>query len=57
LTYGPIAADGRVVVKLIYDHRVLDGAYVARRLADVQAALHGALHDELRRARPAAGAA
>jgi hypothetical protein len=57
LTYGPIAADGRVVVKLIYDHRVLDGAYVARRLADVQAALHGALYDELRRARPAAGAA
>ena len=30
LTYGPIDPDtGRVVVKLIYDHRVLDGAYIA----------------------------
>ncbi|HWE36808.1 MAG TPA: hypothetical protein VG406_09600 [Isosphaeraceae bacterium] len=57
LTYGPIAADGRVVVKLIYDHRVLDGAYVARRLADVESALHGAVFDELRRSRPTAGAA
>ena len=37
LTYGPIdPATGRVVVKLIYDHRVLDGAYIARRLRDIE---------------------
>ncbi len=49
LTFGPIDADGRVVVKLIYDHRVLDGAYVARRLRDIEATLHGAILDELLR--------
>ncbi len=31
LTYGPIdPVTGRVVVKLIYDHRVLDGAYMVQ---------------------------
>jgi hypothetical protein len=49
LTYGPIdRASGRVVVKLIYDHRVLDGAYIARRLRDVEDILQGAVADELR---------
>jgi hypothetical protein len=49
LTYGPIDPDtGRVIVKLIYDHRVLDGAYVARRLRDVEAVLNGTILDELR---------
>ena len=49
LTYGPIDPDtGRVIVKLIYDHRVLDGAYVARRLRDVEEVLNGAILGELR---------
>lgn len=49
LTYGPIDPDtGRVSVKLIYDHRVLDGAQVARRLADIERTLRGAILDELR---------
>ncbi|MBY0395917.1 MAG: 2-oxo acid dehydrogenase subunit E2, partial [Thermoleophilia bacterium] len=47
LTFGPIAPTGDVVVKLIYDHRVLDGAYVARRLADIEAALNGPILREL----------
>ena len=48
LTYGPIdPASGRVVVKLIYDHRVLDGAYIARRLGDIEEALSGPVRDEL----------
>lgn len=47
LTYGPIDEHGGVCVKLIYDHRVLDGAYVARRLNDIEAALHSAILDEL----------
>ncbi|MGE3820263.1 MAG: hypothetical protein AB7I30_12655 [Isosphaeraceae bacterium] len=47
-TFGPISPSGDVVIKLIYDHRVLDGAYVARRLADVEAALHGPILDELK---------
>lgn len=49
LTFGPIAESGDVCVKIIYDHRVLDGAYVARRLADVETALHGPVLDELLR--------
>lgn len=55
LTYGPISSDGHVVVKLIYDHRVLDGAYIARRLADIETTLNGPILHELRQsaARPA----
>lgn len=51
LTFGPIDDDGRVCVKLIYDHRVLDGAYVARRLRDLERVLHGPILAELRRGR------
>ncbi len=47
LTFGPINRDGDVVVKLIYDHRVLDGAYIARRLRDIEAALQGPILAEL----------
>ena len=48
LTFGPISAAGDVVIKLIYDHRVLDGAYIARRLRDIETALNGAILNELR---------
>jgi len=48
LTYGPIdPATGRVTVKLIYDHRVLDGAYIARRLRDIEEVLNGPILAEL----------
>jgi hypothetical protein len=48
LTFGPIdPATGRVVVKLIYDHRVLDGAYIARRLGDIETVLKTTIRDEL----------
>lgn len=48
LTYGPIdPATGRVVVKLIYDHRVLDGAYIARRLRDIEEILKTSIREEL----------
>lgn len=49
LTYGPIDANGRICVKLIYDHRVLDGAYIARRLQDLEETLNGPILEELRR--------
>ncbi|GIW87187.1 MAG: hypothetical protein KatS3mg108_1511 [Isosphaeraceae bacterium] len=48
LTYGPIDSNGYVCVKLIYDHRVLDGAYVARRLADLEHTLKTTILAELR---------
>jgi hypothetical protein len=49
VTFGPIDAFGSVCVKIIYDHRVLDGAYVARRLLDLEAALKGPVLEELLR--------
>jgi hypothetical protein len=58
LTYGPIdPVTGRVVVKLIYDHRVLDGAYIARRLRDIEAMLNGPILDELHAGQVAAATA
>ena len=48
LSYGMIAADGSVAVRLVYDHRVLDGADVARALAALDESLHGAVLAELR---------
>ena len=35
------------MVKLIYDHRVLDGAFVARRLRDIEDVLNGEVLREL----------
>jgi hypothetical protein len=57
LTYGPISPTGEVCVKLIYDHRVLDGAYVARRLRDIEETLHTAILEELLRDREETAAA
>ena len=54
LTFGPIDAWGKVLVKIIYDHRVLDGAYVARRLVDLEETLQGMILEELRRGEPCA---
>ncbi|WP_435006151.1 hypothetical protein P12x_003798 [Tundrisphaera lichenicola] len=52
LTFGPIDASGKVTVKIIYDHRVLDGAYVARRLGDLEEILKGEILEELKRGEP-----
>jgi hypothetical protein len=48
LNYGVIEPDGTVDVRLIYDHRVLDGAPVARALADLERTLHRDILPELR---------
>jgi hypothetical protein len=48
LTYGVVGPDGRVDVRLVYDHRVLDGATVARALAALEAELTGPVLAELR---------
>jgi hypothetical protein len=54
LTFGPIDDDGRVTVKIIYDHRVLDGRTVARCLIDLERVLQEDLAAELEEARPVA---
>jgi hypothetical protein len=48
LSYGVIQADGTVAVRLVYDHRALDGATVARALALLEDTLLSTILDELR---------
>jgi hypothetical protein len=59
LNYGVIEADGTVDVRLTYDHRVLDGATVARALKHLESVLNGEIATELLalRNRPEADAA
>jgi hypothetical protein len=53
LNYGVIEPDGSVDVRLVYDHRVLDGATVARALAHLEAVLNGPIVEELSRPKSA----
>jgi hypothetical protein len=48
LNYGVIDADGDVAVRIVYDHRVLDGATVARALAALGEVLNGEVVAELK---------
>jgi hypothetical protein len=48
LTFGPISPAGDVVAKIVYDHRVLDGACVARCLKHLEDVLHTEVLSELR---------
>jgi hypothetical protein len=50
LNYGVIAEDGTVDVRIIYDHRVLDGANVARALAELELVLNQQMPSLLERA-------
>ncbi len=56
LNYGVVGEDGQVDVRLVYDHRVLDGATVARALVALEERLNGEVLSELRATadRPAA---
>lgn len=47
LNYGPIREDGTVTVRILYDHRVMDGANVARALERFEAILNGAVAAEV----------
>jgi pyruvate/2-oxoglutarate dehydrogenase complex dihydrolipoamide acyltransferase (E2) component len=44
-------------VRLIYDHRLMDGATVARALMQMEEILNGPIARELKEARPRAEAA
>jgi hypothetical protein len=48
LNYGIIDRDGKVWVRLVYDHRVFDGATAARALARLEEVLTGPILTELR---------
>jgi hypothetical protein len=60
LTYGVIRRNGAVDVRVVYDHRVLDGATVARALGRLEDEMNGPICTELRtlpRAEPGAARA
>jgi pyruvate/2-oxoglutarate dehydrogenase complex dihydrolipoamide acyltransferase (E2) component len=48
LNYGPIGPDGGVNVRIVYDHRVLDGATVGRALIRLEEVLRDEIAAELR---------
>jgi hypothetical protein len=48
LNYGVLEADGSIEVRLIYDHRVLDGAPIARALGELEQVLKCEIMAELR---------
>ncbi|MBK5566959.1 hypothetical protein [Ensifer sp. SSB1] len=45
--YGPIGEDGSVTVRIHYDHRVMDGANVARALLRFEEILNGEIANEV----------
>jgi hypothetical protein len=48
LTYGPVDRTGKMLVTILYDHRVADGSCIARALAELEAVLQGPITRELR---------
>jgi len=47
LNYGVIGPDGAVDVRIVYDHRIIDGATVARALAQLEHELNTTIREEL----------
>lgn len=47
LTIGPISSEGLSRVTIAYDHRIMDGGFVALRLEELEAELMGPLQAEL----------
>jgi len=48
LNYGVMDGDGKLSIRIIYDHRVMDGAMVARALTRLEEILNSAMVDEVR---------
>jgi hypothetical protein len=48
LSYGPADADGNVVVRLTFDHRIFDGAVAGRALSRLEEVLNSLILEELR---------
>jgi pyruvate/2-oxoglutarate dehydrogenase complex dihydrolipoamide acyltransferase (E2) component len=48
LVYDRLQPDGRMAVRLIFDHRVYDGGTAARALTEMEDVLRGQIRAELR---------
>lgn len=57
LNYGVIDRNGRVTARIMYDHRVMDGATIARALGRMEEILNSVILEELRSLPRAAAAA
>lgn len=57
LNYGVIDTNGRVTTRIMYDHRVMDGATIARALGRMEEILNTVIVEELRLLPRAAAAA
>jgi hypothetical protein len=53
LTFGPVDAEGHVDVRIVFDHRLFDGAAAEAVLARLEAVLNSEIADELRSLVPA----
>ncbi len=47
LTLGPLSEEGKLTAKLIYDHRVLDGGFIARALNQLEEVIHTTVLEEM----------
>lgn len=47
LNYGTFEPNGTLDVRLVYDHRVIDGANMARIMSELEEVLHGPILNEL----------
>jgi hypothetical protein len=47
INYGVFQPDGTIDVRLMYDHRAMDGAFVARRMVELEEILRGLVTVEL----------
>ena len=48
LTFGPLDQHGQMKVTLAYDHRLMDGSFIADRLIELEEHLNGSILEELR---------
>ena len=48
LNYGPVREDGTVTVRVVYDHRTMDGCTVARALGALEEVFNDELPNEMR---------
>jgi hypothetical protein len=49
VSYGPIAAEGIIDVRIMFDHRIVDAAPIARALVRLEQVLDGPIADEITR--------
>ncbi len=47
MTYGPFDESGKCRVTIAYDHRLMDGWYIAQVLEELEKMLNGAIAEEV----------